>query len=421
MRLRSRPAWRRSGTGAGSSAGRARRSTTRSRTQIGSVEPTLHARALLWWVRLLLDQPTPSRDREQIVRRLGRGVELARESGDLRLVLFAQDTRVLAIFVTGDMAGAAEATAEGAALAATLHDDAARIRFDYRLAMLAGQAGRLEEAARIGASAFERAVSARDVPSMVRSALLLVDLPPETPGLPPSRPDLEVLVEQARAAGELADEGQLYTRLAWIRMAAGDRAAAAEWTLRGLDFAARYGAWHSSAYLLAMLVAVASRAGDDDVAVRLHASLMPLMTEVAVGLTGAPADAYRDAVEATRVRLGANVFDRLVAEGRLLGPAEAIALGSTYARRLGAAEPPLPAPPQVAAPDLSIARTTDLTPRELDILRELATGATNRQIAERLGLRPKTVMHHSVSIYSKLGLRSRTEAAAWAYRQGLLN
>jgi hypothetical protein len=34
-------------------------------------------------------------------------------------------------------------------------------------------------------------------------------------------------------------------------------------------------------------------------------------------------------------------------------------------------------------------------------------------------LRPKTVMHHSVSIYAKLGVRGRTEATAWAYRNGI--
>ena len=62
---------------------------------------------------------------------------------------------------------------------------------------------------------------------------------------------------------------------------------------------------------------------------------------------------------------------------------------------------------------------SQLTPREIDILRELMTGATNQGIADVLGIRPKTVMHHSVSIYSKLGVRGRTEATAWGYRNGL--
>jgi len=60
-----------------------------------------------------------------------------------------------------------------------------------------------------------------------------------------------------------------------------------------------------------------------------------------------------------------------------------------------------------------------LTPRGRDILRELMTGATNQQIAEVLGGRAKTVMHHSVSIYSQLGVRGRTEGTAWAYRNGI--
>jgi DNA-binding CsgD family transcriptional regulator len=61
-----------------------------------------------------------------------------------------------------------------------------------------------------------------------------------------------------------------------------------------------------------------------------------------------------------------------------------------------------------------------LTPRELDVLRELAHGHTNNEIADRLGMRPKTVMHHSVSIYAKLGVRGRAQATAWAFRNGLM-
>ena len=46
----------------------------------------------------------------------------------------------------------------------------------------------------------------------------------------------------------------------------------------------------------------------------------------------------------------------------------------------------------------------------------MATGATNAEIGEALGLRPKTVMHYSVSMYGKLAVRGRAEAVAWGYR-----
>ena len=61
-----------------------------------------------------------------------------------------------------------------------------------------------------------------------------------------------------------------------------------------------------------------------------------------------------------------------------------------------------------------------LTPRELEVLHLLANGDSNPEIATVLGLSPKTVMHHSVSIYGKLGVRGRAEATAWAHRNGIM-
>ncbi|MFT4293935.1 MAG: LuxR C-terminal-related transcriptional regulator, partial [Micropruina sp.] len=56
--------------------------------------------------------------------------------------------------------------------------------------------------------------------------------------------------------------------------------------------------------------------------------------------------------------------------------------------------------------------------RELEVLRALAAGRTNKEIAAQLGLTPKTVMHYSCAIYQKLGVRGRAAATAWAVRNG---
>ena len=60
-----------------------------------------------------------------------------------------------------------------------------------------------------------------------------------------------------------------------------------------------------------------------------------------------------------------------------------------------------------------------LTPRERQVLALLARGATNREIGSELYMAEKTASVHVSRILAKLDVRSRTEAAALAHRQGL--
>ena len=61
-----------------------------------------------------------------------------------------------------------------------------------------------------------------------------------------------------------------------------------------------------------------------------------------------------------------------------------------------------------------------LTRRELDVLRELAGGFSNAEIAEHLVIAENTVKYHVHSIFDKLGLSDRREAAAYAKKHGLI-
>src|SRR4051794_35632186 len=62
-----------------------------------------------------------------------------------------------------------------------------------------------------------------------------------------------------------------------------------------------------------------------------------------------------------------------------------------------------------------------LTARELDVLRLLGEGRANKEIAAELALSERTTRTHVSSILSKLGLSSRTQAALWAVREGLVD
>jgi DNA-binding NarL/FixJ family response regulator len=72
---------------------------------------------------------------------------------------------------------------------------------------------------------------------------------------------------------------------------------------------------------------------------------------------------------------------------------------------------PAPAPPTA---DIA------LTPRELDILRLLAEGLSNREIGERLFVELTTVKFHVAGLLTKLGARDRLQAVVWAFRHGVV-
>jgi DNA-binding NarL/FixJ family response regulator len=60
-----------------------------------------------------------------------------------------------------------------------------------------------------------------------------------------------------------------------------------------------------------------------------------------------------------------------------------------------------------------------LTSRELEVLRLLAAGLTNREIAVRLVISEHTVHRHVTNLYRRLGVSSRTAATAYAHTHGL--
>lgn len=62
-----------------------------------------------------------------------------------------------------------------------------------------------------------------------------------------------------------------------------------------------------------------------------------------------------------------------------------------------------------------------LTDREREVVVLVAEGATNREIGKRLGVAERTARTHVSNILAKLGLASRTQAAMWAVREGLVD
>jgi DNA-binding NarL/FixJ family response regulator len=62
----------------------------------------------------------------------------------------------------------------------------------------------------------------------------------------------------------------------------------------------------------------------------------------------------------------------------------------------------------------------ELTSREVDVLRLIARGFSNKEIADRLVISPKTAGNHVEHIYTKIGASNRARAALFAMRHGLM-
>ncbi len=77
-------------------------------------------------------------------------------------------------------------------------------------------------------------------------------------------------------------------------------------------------------------------------------------------------------------------------------------------------------PAEVAAHLAEHMSDEDLTPREIEVLRKIATGNRNRDIAELLFISEETVKVHIKHIMEKLGARDRTQAIAIAVRRGII-
>ncbi len=100
---------------------------------------------------------------------------------------------------------------------------------------------------------------------------------------------------------------------------------------------------------------------------------------------------------------------RVIAAGEaLLAPTVTRRLISEFARQ------------RPRADSSGTARLAALTPRETQVLRLVAEGLSNPEIATRLGVTEETVKTHVSRVLAKLGLRDRTQAVVAAYETGLV-
>jgi len=102
-------------------------------------------------------------------------------------------------------------------------------------------------------------------------------------------------------------------------------------------------------------------------------------------------------------------------------PAEVLAAVEAASTGLAVVDPhDLEALLSASNPTAASAESTVLTPRELEVLRLMAEGAANKNIAWKLGISEHTVKFHVASILAKLNASTRTEAVAIGIRKGMI-
>ncbi len=186
-----------------------------------------------------------------------------------------------------------------------------------------------------------------------------------------------------------------------------------------LDLARRSGIKAIAAYAVLGLALAGHGEADPGRSARLHGAADQALADLGRALD--PLEARLADLDRQRLRavMGDEAFDAEYAAGRTLGPARAAyEIGPQI--QAGREVPRAPAPMSEPDAALSGEAASVLTPRERDVLKLVAQGLSNADIARRLVLSEHTVHRHLANILHKLGLSSRAAAAAWGVRTGLV-
>ena len=175
-----------------------------------------------------------------------------------------------------------------------------------------------------------------------------------------------------------------------------------------LGLARRMGMKRQTGYALLGL-AIADSGADAGWSARLHGAADQALADA--GDTIEPLEKRLADHDRQRLRtaMGTGAFDAEYAAGRTLDAAEVLAV-------LGRKDAVAGRVPVAVSGEAG----TALTPRELEVLKLVAQGLSNPDIARRLVVSEHTVHRHLANIRRKLGLSSRAAAAAWGVRMGLV-
>jgi DNA-binding CsgD family transcriptional regulator len=164
---------------------------------------------------------------------------------------------------------------------------------------------------------------------------------------------------------------------------------------------------------LTELAYVAAACGGAERAARLDGAAAALRRVTGAKITESHRAEYDRLVAGLQKTLGQDQFEAVWSASQAQTPEQVIAT----ARKIISAE--LATPSSVSTP-VAPPSSAGLTPRELDVLRLLVEGRSDREIGEALFIGTRTVQTHVANLFAKLGVNARAEAAAVAVRRGIV-
>ncbi len=163
------------------------------------------------------------------------------------------------------------------------------------------------------------------------------------------------------------------------------------------------------------LGSVMARQGALQQAARLWGRAEALRKDIGAAIPPVYRPTYGRSVAAVRAQLGEKAFTEAWAEGESMTLEQVLALPELITQ-----PEPDPVVPLSSASKPLTPSSADLTTREVEVLRLVAQGLTDAQIAERLVVSPHTVHAHLSSIYSKLNISSRSAATRFTFEHSLI-
>ena len=338
-------------------------------------------------------------------------VELCRERGDTHGLLHALSALSQIRVLQGNATQATALAQESLSLARDLHNKPDIADALYYLADAVEHQSEYEQAEALARELFALAWELGDKFSLSRALASLGTYALYRGDFSLASTFLEECLSLMRALGFKNNIAFVLFPLGELRRLQGDVAQATALHTEGVVLAREVGSTLFIGCHLVGLANVASAEGQSERAARLFGA-SALWVNPAVDFQARQREDYERAVESLRTQLGAEAFLAAWEQGLAMTPEQALAkqphdsIAECTSSKLQATRPLFP---------------DGLTKREGEVLRLVALGLSDTQVAEKLVISPRTVNGHLRSIYNKINVNSRSAATRYAMKHALIS